>query len=206
MESIPLVINPEHKFPFKENDDNCPLCKSAFGMDVTTTVCQHRFDTACLKEALIKKQKQLTDRTTCPLCSTDLITLARSWGIGLRNSSRSKVSQGELLLKAIRMDSIEGHCKVRTLLNSGTNTFSREDLLQALMEAIRKDSTIGMNNVHFLVMTGANTLTREDLILAREETVQMNTFISGHTQIRLDQAIDYQSQRDRKKTVRFQVP
>ncbi len=60
--------------------EKCSVCLMAFGRDVATLVtgvCKHTFHTDCLKNSLIA-QKQFANRTTCPLCRTDLSSLAKA--------------------------------------------------------------------------------------------------------------------------------
>lgn len=73
-------INPFTIQTSSSEAEKCSVCLMAFGRDVATlitSVCKHTFHTDCLKNSLIA-QKQIANRTTCPLCRTDLSSLAKA--------------------------------------------------------------------------------------------------------------------------------
>ncbi|MBO9495078.1 E3 ubiquitin protein ligase [Thalassotalea sp. G20_0] len=72
-------INPFKVQTNSPEAEKCSVCLMAFGRDVATlitSVCRHTFHSDCLKNSLIA-QKQFANRTTCPLCRTDLSSLAK---------------------------------------------------------------------------------------------------------------------------------
>lgn len=73
-------INPFTIQTNNPEEDKCSVCLMAFGRDVSTlitSVCRHTFHADCLKNSLMA-QKQFANRTTCPLCRTDLSSLAKA--------------------------------------------------------------------------------------------------------------------------------
>ncbi|WP_257284039.1 RING finger domain-containing protein [Endozoicomonas sp. SESOKO1] len=86
-------INPETVQATQANrpeEDICPICLEAFNRQVKavdTTTCKHTFHVDCLKKAL-NEQKQLSDRTTCPVCRTDLSRLSTAYARSATSGQR----------------------------------------------------------------------------------------------------------------------
>ena len=89
MNSINLLTAPATQ-PEELEENTCSVCLTDFGMyanALSTRACKHTFHVYCIKNAL-EHQKKLTNRTTCPLCRTELNELAKTWGIGLKELRR----------------------------------------------------------------------------------------------------------------------